>query len=86
LPLPIRRKSISRDQLYIAEEVFVCGTAAEVAGLREIDFRRIGSGKTGPVTRRLQQAYQQVTRGTHPLSANWLEYVPLVEVGYGHGV
>jgi len=54
--------------------------------LREIDFRRIGSGKTGPITRRLQQAFQQVTRGSHPLSANWLEYVPLVEVGYGHGV
>ena len=77
---------ISRDQLYLADEVFVCGTAAEVAGLREIDFRRIGSGKTGPITRRLQQAFQQVTRGSHPLSANWLEYVPLVEVGYGHGV
>jgi branched-chain amino acid aminotransferase len=77
---------ISRDQLYLAEEVFVCGTAAEVAGLREIDFRRIGSGKTGPLTRRLQQAYQQVTRGTHPRSAGWLEYVSLVEVGYGHGV
>ncbi len=42
---------ISRDQLYIADEVFVCGTAAEVIGLREIDFRTIGSGKTGPVTR-----------------------------------
>ena len=77
---------ISRDQLYLADEVFVCGTAAEVAGLREIDFRRIGSGKTGPLTRRLQHAYQEVTRGTHSRSATWLEYVPLVEVGYGHGV
>ena len=86
LGIKVIEEPISRDQLYIADEVFVCGTAAEVAGLREIDFRRIGSGKTGPVTRRLQQAYQQVTRGTHPLSANWLEYVPLVEVGYGHGV
>ena len=86
LGIKVIEEPISRDQLYIADEVFVCGTAAEVAGLREIDFRCIGSGKTGPVTRRLQQAYQQVTRGTHPLSANWLEYVPLVEVGYGHGV
>jgi len=84
--IEIVEEPISRDQLYLADEVFVCGTAAEVAGLREIDFRRIGSGKTGPVTRKLQQAYQQVTRGTHPFSANWLEYVPLVEVGYGHGV
>ena len=86
LGLKVLEEPISRDQLYLAEEVFVCGTAAEVAGLREIDFRRIGSGKTGPVTRRLQHAFQQVTRGTHRFSANWLEYVPMVEVGYGHGV
>ncbi len=86
LGLEVVEEPVSRDQLYLADEVFVCGTAAEVAGLREIDLRRIGSGKTGPVTRRLQHAFQQVTRGTHPLSANWLEYVPLVEVGYGHGV
>jgi len=86
LSLKVMEEPISRDQLYLADEVFVCGTAAEVAGLREIDFRRIGGGKTGPITRRLQQAFQQVTRGSHPLSANWLEYVPLVEVGYGHGV
>jgi branched-chain amino acid aminotransferase len=84
--LKVVEEPISRDQLYLADEVFVCGTAAEVAGLREIDFRRIGNGKTGPITRRLQHAYQEVTRGTHALSANWLEYVPLVEVGYGHGV
>lgn len=84
--IAVIEEPISRDQLYVADEVFVCGTAAEVAGLREIDFRRIGDGKTGPVTRRLQRAYQEVTRGTHPLSAKWLEYVPLVEVGYGHGV
>ena len=42
---------VSRDQLYGADEVFVCGTASEVIGLREIDFRTIGSGMTGPVTR-----------------------------------
>jgi branched-chain amino acid aminotransferase len=84
--LEVVEEPVSRDQLYLADEVFVCGTAAEVSGLREIDLRRIGEGKTGPVTRRLQHAYQQATRGVHPLSANWLEYVPLVEVGYGHGV
>lgn len=86
LGIEVVEEPVSRDQLYLADEVLVCGTAAEVAGLREIDFRRIGSGKTGPVTRRLQHAYQQATRGTHPFSANWLEYVPVVEVGYGHGV
>jgi branched-chain amino acid aminotransferase len=67
---------ISRDQLYIADEVFVTGTAAEVIGLREIDFRAIGSGKTGPVTRALQDAFDQVIQGTHRRSAKWLLHVP----------
>jgi branched-chain amino acid aminotransferase len=67
---------ISRDQLYIADEVFVCGTAAEVIGLREIDFRTIGSGKTGPVTRELQKAFDELTSGRHPRSARWFSPVP----------
>ncbi|MFM8321987.1 MAG: branched-chain amino acid transaminase [Chloroflexota bacterium] len=66
---------ISRDQLYIADEVFVCGSAAEVAALSEIDFRTIGSGKMGPVTRQVQQAYHAAIHGRHPLSADWLDYV-----------
>jgi branched-chain amino acid aminotransferase len=67
---------ISRDQLYIADEVFVCGTAAECIALCEIDFRTIGSGKMGPVTRAVQQAYQAAIHGGHPRSAEWLDYVP----------
>ena len=67
---------ISRDQLYIADEVFVCGTAAEVIGLREIDFRTIGSGKTGPITRELQKAFDELTSGRHARSAQWLSPVP----------
>src|SRR2546422_9546832 len=63
---------ISRDQLYIADEVFVTGTAAEVIGLREIDFRTIGSGRGAPVTRALQQAYHAAVRGDHPRSDGWL--------------
>lgn len=67
---------ISRDQLYIADEVFVCGTAAEVVGLREIDLRTIGNGKTGPVTRVLQDAFAQLVSGKHARSAQWLSAVP----------
>jgi branched-chain amino acid aminotransferase len=66
---------ISRDQLYIADEVFVCGTAAECVAVTEIDFRVIGAGKMGPVTRAVQQAFQVVIRGQHPRSAEWLDYV-----------
>ena len=70
---------LSRDQLYGADEVFVCGTASEVIGLREIDFRVIGNGRTGPVTRRIQQAFHDVIRGRHTRSAGWLDLVVMAE-------
>ncbi len=66
---------LSRDHLYIADEVFVCGTAAECIALREIDFRVIGAGKMGPVTRAVQQAFHAAIRGRHPRSAEWLDQV-----------
>jgi branched-chain amino acid aminotransferase len=66
---------VARDQLYVADEVFVCGTAAECIALREIDFRVIGAGKMGPVTRAVQQAFHAAIRGKHPRSAEWLDYV-----------
>ncbi|MES0360754.1 MAG: aminotransferase class IV, partial [Anaerolineales bacterium] len=66
---------VSRDQLYIADEVFVCGTAAECVALREIDFRVIGEGKMGPVARAVQGAFQAAIRGEHPRSEEWLDFV-----------
>jgi len=75
LGLEVKEMLISRDQLYIADEVFVCGTAAEVVAVREIDFRAIGSGQMGPITYQFQQAYKSLVIGKHPRSAGWLEYV-----------
>jgi branched-chain amino acid aminotransferase len=66
---------VSRDQLYIANEVFVCGTAAECIGLREIDFHTIGDGATGPVTRTIQKVYQEAVHGKLPQYQEWLDYV-----------
>ena len=66
---------VSRDQLYTADEVFVCGTAAEVIGLSEIDFRRIGNGETGPMTRAIQNIYHDAIRGKIEKYAGWLTYV-----------
>jgi branched-chain amino acid aminotransferase len=66
---------ISRDQLYIADEVFVCGTAAECIGLSEIDFRTIGNGKTGPVTRKIQDVYHDAIRGKIGKYEAWCDYV-----------
>ena len=69
-------EQISRDQLYIADEVFVCGTAAEIIALREIDFRKIGIGIMGPVTQGIQGEYRKLVTGTHARSEGWLSYVP----------
>ena len=66
---------VSRDQLYVADEVFVCGTAAEVIGLSEIDFRVIGEGKTGPITRSIQKVFHDVIHGKNPKYAAWVDYV-----------
>jgi branched-chain amino acid aminotransferase len=67
---------ISRDQLYISGEVFVSGTAAEVVAIREIDFRTIGNGKAGTVTRALQHEFEKLTSGKHRRSQDWLAVVP----------
>lgn len=67
---------ISRDQLYISDEIFLCGTAAECVAVCEVDFRKIGTGRMGPVTRQIQQAFQEAIHGRHPRSAEWLDYVP----------
>lgn len=80
--LKVVEEPISRDQLYIADEVFVCGTAAEVIALSEIDIRPIGQGKTGPVCRKLQREFHNITRGRHRRSADWLDYVDLAELDY----
>jgi branched-chain amino acid aminotransferase len=75
LGLQVVEQPISRDQLYMAEEVFVSGTAAECIGLSEIDFRTIGSGRTGPVTRQLQRQFHAAIHGRGPRSPEWLDYV-----------
>lgn len=72
---PVVEQLLSRDQLYIADEVFVCGTAAEIVAVTEIDGRAIGSGSMGPITRQIQQAFFSALRGKHQLSAGWLDYV-----------
>ena len=64
---------ISRDQLYISDEVFVCGTAAECIAVREIDHRVIGSGKMGPITHAIQSPYWEAIHGQNPRYEEWLD-------------
>jgi branched-chain amino acid aminotransferase len=74
LGIEVQETSISRDQLYIADEVFMCGSAAGVIAVCEIDFRTIGSGRMGPVTEKIQQAYESAIHGSHARSREWLSY------------
>lgn len=71
----VNEQPISRDQLYIADEVFVCGSAAEVIAIREVDFRMIGSGVCGPVTNRIQDAYDAAIHGDSENYLGWLHFV-----------
>lgn len=73
--IAVEERRVSRDQLYVADEAMVCGTAAEVVGITEIDGRRVGDGRVGPVTARLKQAYADAVRGKYTRSEEWLEYV-----------
>ena len=72
LSLSVMEERIVRDRLYTADEVFLCGTAAEVVSVREIDWRRIGDGSPGPVTKALQDLFRTVVRGEHARSSGWL--------------
>lgn len=74
--IPVVEEVITRDQLYIADEVFITGTAAEIVPAVKIDFRLIGEGKPGPVMKSLLKLYLETVRGQGKRSRQWLEYLP----------
>ena len=71
----IREATLTRGDLFNADEVFFTGTAAEVTPVREIDNRPVGPGHPGPVTRRAQELFQQLVLGRDAELGDWLEYV-----------
>ena len=75
LGLPVIERDIARDELWIADEIFMCGTAAEVTPVRELDDRMIGTGTRGVITKKIQDRYFEVVRGVRPPSPEWLTYV-----------
>jgi branched-chain amino acid aminotransferase len=68
----IRERRITRDEVYICDEAFFTGTAAEVVPVRELDGRQIGAGGRGPITEKLQSIYFQTVRGEQPRYLDWL--------------
>jgi len=65
----------TRDEVYIADEAFLTGTAAEITPMRSLDDREIGEGKPGPVTKRVQEEYFAVIKGQRSEYAHWLTYL-----------
>ncbi len=72
LGLKVVERSITRDELYICDEAFFTGTAAEITPIRELDRVEIGTGKPGPLTMRIQAAYFDIVSGRNPKYARWL--------------
>ena len=70
--IPVSEVPITRDELYVADELFLTGTAAEVTPIREVDHRRIGQGERGPIARQLQEAYFDAVSGRDPRYHSWL--------------
>ena len=75
LGIPVVEKRITRDEVYIADEAFFTGSAAEVTPIREVDNRTIGSGGRGPITERLQGLYFDQVQGRRAEHPEWLTYV-----------
>ncbi|TLY37979.1 MAG: branched-chain amino acid transaminase [Nitrospirae bacterium] len=70
--IAVVEERFTRDELYIAEEVFMTGTAAELTPIREVDDRQVGSGKPGPITKDLQAAFFDIVRGKDHQHASWI--------------
>jgi branched-chain amino acid aminotransferase len=73
--IPLREKRLTRDEVYIADEAFFTGTAAEVTPIRELDNRIIGTGRRGPITERLQSLFFDSVSGRRPNRTEWLTHV-----------
>lgn len=73
--IPVVEKRITRDEVYIADEAFFTGTAAEVTPIREVDCRQIGIGRRGPITEKLQKAYFDLVNGRKAGYGEWLTLV-----------
>ena len=64
-------RKIDRTELYVCDEAFFCGTGAQVSPITKVDHREVGNGKTGPVSKKLQDLYFKIVRGQHPKYKKW---------------
>ncbi len=79
LGIPVLERQIDRTEVYLCEEFFLTGTAAQVTAVTMIDHRPIGSGEMGPVTSELRSVFDDVVRGRKPAYRHWVEPVYAAE-------
>jgi branched-chain amino acid aminotransferase len=75
LGLEVIQKRITRDEVYISDEAFFTGTAAEVTPIRELDRIELGCGSRGPITEKIQSAFFDIVNGRNPKYSHWLTKV-----------
>ena len=75
LGLEVMERSIDRTEVYLCDELFLTGTAAQITAVTRVDFRDIGTGEMGPVTRQLREIYEKIVRGQESKYAHWIEAV-----------
>jgi len=73
--IEVKEERFTRDELYIADEAFLTGTAAEITPVREVDERTIGNGKRGPVTQKLQKLFFDIVQGKNKKYLHWLDFL-----------
>jgi branched-chain amino acid aminotransferase len=72
MSVPVLERELDRTELYVAEEVWMCGSALEVTPIFSVDRYQVGRGAVGPVTAQLQFEYESVIRGKNPKYADWV--------------
>src|SRR5690625_1891505 len=77
MEIPVQERQVTRDEVYLADEAFYTGTAAEVTPIRELDGRTIGNGRRGPVTEQLQTRYMEQVRARREDHSDWLTWIGL---------
>ena len=75
LGLNVLERSIDRTEVFLCDELFLTGTAAQITAVTQVDFRDVGTGEMGPVTRQLRELYQDIVRGRVPKYAGWIQPV-----------
>lgn len=83
MDVPVQEREVDRTELYLADEIFLCGTGAQLAPVVSVDRRLVGSGQPGPIATALRARFMDIVRGRAPQYAAWLTRVPVAAAVHG---